>query len=359
MTIIAFIIVLGVLVFVHELGHFLAAKWSGVKVLEFSIGFPPRILSFIRGETRYTIGALPFGGYVKMLGEEEVSNDPRSFGKQSAWKRLLISIAGVVMNVLLAWLILSLLFAVGTTPVVTPSNQIAGEKIEPQIFIANIQKDSPAEKAGLKIGDQLVKAKSDTEEIVFEESAQVSQFTSRNAEKQVNLEIKREGEAKDLSVSLGKKGEAPLGVAIVDQAKIRVTWYKAPYVAAIETGRIIQVTFSFLGNFFKTLFASGQVSDEVGGPIAIFNLSGAAARAGIVVLLQFIAMLSINLALINIMPFPALDGGRLLFILLEKVAGKRVVKEEIENLIHLIGFGFLILLILAVTYKDILRLISK
>lgn len=359
LTIIAFLVVLGILVFVHELGHFLAAKWSKIKVLEFAIGFPPRILSFKKGETQYTIGALPFGGYVKMLGEDESSKDPRAFNNQSAGKRFLVGIAGVLMNVVLAWLILTILFSVGTTPIVTPSNQIGGEKIESQIFIAQIQKDSPADKASLAAGDQLVSGRSQEENVQFDSTEQVSQFTSKNINKEVVFVVKREGKTLEKPVVIGDDKSAPLGVSIVDQAKVRVAWYQAPYVALVETGRIIQVTFEFLGNFFKTLFVSGKVSDEVGGPVAIFNLSGVAARAGAVVLFQFIAMLSINLALINILPFPALDGGRLLFIILEKIAGKKVVKEEIEGIIHTVGFALLILLILAVTYKDILRLIQK
>lgn len=360
LTIIAFVFVLGILIIAHELGHFLAAKWSGVKVLEFSIGFPPRILSFKRGETKYTIGSLPIGGYVKMLGEEEVSKDPRAYNNQSPGKRLLIGVAGVFLNLVLAWIILSIGFAVGMTPLASSSDQIPGKKIKTEIFIAEVMQGSPAEKAGLKAWDTLKSATtSNGETVTFGSASTVGDFTRNHLGQQVTLEVVQDKNTQTKQIEISTNSESPLGIGIVDQSTVRVPWYKAPFVALKETFKMAGVMLDFLRQFFAKLLSSGEVSREVGGPVAIFSMSGMAARAGLMVFFQFIAMLSVNLALINILPFPALDGGRVLFVLFEKIAGKRIIKEEVENIIHLIGFALLILLILAITYKDILRLIGR
>ena len=358
LTIIAFVICLGVLILVHELGHFLAAKAFKVKVEEFSIGFPPRILSFRRGETKYSIGLLIFGGYVRMLGEEESSKDPRAFNNQSAWKRLVISVAGVLMNIILAWLLLTAGFIYGMAPIATPSDLIPGEQVRSQIYIYETKADTPAAKAGLKSGDQIVNIKIDDQVIVPKSLADVSNLTATNLGKTILMEIKRDGQSETLELVLSSEPSAPLGVIIINQAVVRVPWYQAPYVALRETYEITRMTFSFLGSFVKEIFTQGKVSDQVGGPIAIFSMSGAAARAGVIAFIQFVAMLSINLALINILPFPALDGSRALLMVLEQIFRKRVFRENVENIIHTVGFALLILLILAVTYNDIARKIG-
>jgi regulator of sigma E protease len=359
LTIIAFIFVIGILITVHEVGHFLATKASGIKVEEFAIGFPPRIFSFKKKETNYTIGALPFGGYVKMLGEDSYSKDPRAFNNQTPSKRFFVSVAGVMMNFLLAWLLLVVGFSAGMTPIATPSNEIPGRKIKSQIFIAEVQKDSSADKAGLKPGDELIKGTSPSgKTIEFKSINEVSSFTKDNINNEVKLEIKRDNEELGKTVLISNNKEAPLGVGIQDQAVVRVPFYQAPYIAIKEAYKITVLMLSFLGGFISQLFQQGRISDQVGGPVAIFNLSGAAARAGWIALLQFITMLSLNLGLINILPFPALDGSRALFVFLEKIFGKRVIKENVEGLIHTIGFVLLIGLIIAITYKDIIRLIK-
>jgi len=355
LTIIAFIVVLGVLVLVHELGHFIAAKLSGIKVEEFSIGFPPRIFSFKKGETRYTIGALPLGGYVKMLGEDSSSKDPRAFNNQSAIKRLIIGVAGVFMNIILAWFLLTIGFSIGMTPIMSTPEQINGKEVKTEIYVAQVNGGSPAEKAGIEVGDKLVGTSSEN----FKSLNDVVNLTHNNLGKEIRLKVERNKTIQEKTVRLSTDKNGPLGTGLIDQVTIKVPWYKAPLVALEESYRVLKYTFIFLGQFAKQLFTAGTISNDVGGPVAIFTLSGAAARAGIIVLIQFIAILSINLALINILPFPALDGGRVLFILLEKIAGRRIVKEQVEGMIHMIGFVLLILLVLAITYKDIVRLFQK
>ena len=356
LTLISFIIVLGVLILVHEFGHFITAKLFGVKVLEFSIGFPPRILSFKKNETKYTIGLLPLGGYVQMLGEDSVSKDPRAYNNATPGKRALIGIAGVMMNLILAWVILSICFIAGTTPIAMPSSQISGGvEVKPQIFVAEVVSGSAADKAGIKIGDQIIGTDTQT----FENLQAVTDFTKQNAGNKVTLKIKTANIVSNKTLELASGEDAALGVGILDQGIVKVVWYRAPLVAVQESYEIIKYTFSFLGSFIKQLFTTASISDQVGGPVAIYSLSGVAARSGVIVFLQFIAMLSLNLALINILPFPALDGSRVFFIILEKIFGKRIVKEEVEGIIHTLGFAVLILFILAVTYKDIASLVHK
>lgn len=359
LSIVAFIFVLGILVIVHEAGHFFMAKLSGVKVEEFAIGFPPRIISFKRHETRYTIGLLPLGGYVKMLGEEEVSKDPRSFGKQKPGKRFLISIAGVVMNLVLAWIILSVGFAVGMSSLVSDPSSIPGKTISSKVLITDITKDSPAQTIGLEPGDFIKSASVDGVEYQFGTINAFDQFSADNFGKNISLIIDRDGNLITKTVQMSKNKDEALGVSISDQTIVKVAWYMAPVIALRETFYIVKATFVFFQDFFHQLFVARTVSSDVGGPVAIYVFTGMAAKAGWMVLWQFIALLSVNLAFINILPFPALDGGRAVFIVLEKIFRKRIVKEEIENIIHVVGLATLLILVLLVTYRDILRYIIK
>lgn len=356
LTIIAFIIVLSILVLAHEFGHFITAKKSNVKVEEFAIGFPPRLFSIKRGETNYTINAIPIGGYVKMLGELEHSSSARAFENQKPLKRFIIAVSGVLMNLLLAWFVLAIGFSVGMSPLVSSPDSIPGKRLSSEILIAGIQKDSPADKADIKPGDVLNGISYKGEVAQFDSADEVIAFTSSHVNEEINVQIQRDGNTFEKSVMLSSDEDQPLGLGLIDRSIIRVPWYKAPYVALRETYQITKLTIDFLGGFFKNIFTQGSVSDEVGGPVAIYVYTGLAVKAGIMAVLQFIAILSVNLALINILPFPSLDGGRIIFILLEKIFGKKVVKEKVENIIHTIGFAVLIILIISITYKDITKL---
>ncbi|OQA04634.1 MAG: putative zinc metalloprotease [bacterium ADurb.Bin400] len=356
LSLLAFLVVLGILVLVHEFGHFIVAKKLGIKVLEFAFGFPPRLYSKKYGETNYSINAIPFGGYVKMLGELEHSKDKRAFENQSPGKRLLVAVAGVVMNILLAWVILSVGFTVGMPPLVSSADVIPGQKLSSEIVVAEVQKGSPAEKADLKQGDVLLRAKSGEDATDFDEAEDVGAFTKSHPGREIAIVYQRGDEQVEKKIQLQSEGETPLGVAVVERSIVQVPWYRAPYVALRETWEVTKVAFQLLGQFFVNLFSSGKMDENVGGPVAIYVYSGLAVRAGIMIFLQFIAMLSINLALINILPFPALDGGRILFVVLEKILGRKVVKEEVENIIHTIGFALLIALLIAITYRDIVKL---
>lgn len=356
LTIITFILVLGVLIIFHELGHFIAAKKAGVLVEEFAFGFPPKIWSKKYGETSYVINAIPIGGYVKMLGELEKSDHKRAFENQSRFTRFMISIAGVLANIVLAWFILTIGFAAGMAPLVSTPDQIPGKKISTEIVVAEVVKDSPAANAGIEQGGVISNATSPEGAVNFTSLNQFSKFTATHRGETVTFDYKKDDVVSKKEITLSKDQEASLGVLAIEHSIVRVPWYKAPYVALRETYEITAMTFNFLKDFFVKLFSTGKVAEGVGGPVAIYVMTGAVVKIGFMAILQFIAILSVNLALINILPFPALDGGRILFIIFETIARKKVIKERVEQIIHTVGFALLILLIVLITYKDVVNL---
>jgi len=356
-TIITFLIVLGILVFVHELGHFIAAKKSGVIVEEFSIFIPPRIWSKKVGETRYSINLIPFGGYVKMLGEMDESKNPRSYGNQPKFKRLMISISGVLMNILFAWAILTVGFAFGMPPLVSPAKTLPGEKNVEGILVIYVEEGSVAENSGFSKGDLIYSATVNGKTLEFASDQELIDFTSSHLGQEVTFDVEISGERKNISATISDNKEAPLGIAPIDNLKVKIPWYQAPYVALRETYMIAKATAEVLGDLFGTLFTKGKIVEGVGGPVAIYSFTSLAVDLGWMIVIQFVALLSVGLAMFNILPFPALDGGRMLFIILESIFGKKVVKESVENIIHLVGFGLLIVLFILLTYNDISRLI--
>ncbi len=359
LTIIASIIILSALVLIHELGHFLTAKKAGVKIEEFAIGFPPKIWSKKIGETDYSINAIPIGGYVRMEGELEEHPSPRAFENQSRFKRFIISISGVVMNLLLAWVILAIGFAVGMAPIVSPAKALPGEILSSKIMIAQVNEDSPAKELGLSAGDIVISATSDGEKFEINNLNDLSKFTKSHKGKLAEFEYEHNKETIVNSVTISEDDEAPLGVISVEQGVVRVPWYRAPDVALRETVKIFELTAVFFQSFIAKLFSTGEVQEGIGGPVAIYAYTGTMVKAGLMAVLQFVAILSVNFALINILPFPALDGGRIIFILSEMIAGRKLIKQKVEHIIHLAGFAILILLIIAVTYNDIVRLIKS
>jgi regulator of sigma E protease len=355
LTIIVFILVIGILVTVHEFGHFIVAKLSGVKVEEFAFGFPPKLLSKRKGETLYILNLFPIGGYVKMLGEDENVNNPRSFSAQPTGKKVAVLVAGVVMNLVLAWVLLTIGFAVGMSPLISSPDSINGQKIKTSVIVAETKKDSPAEKAGLKQGDQIIDINYNGQKIVINQGSEITAFTTSHKGQTIIIDYSRDGEQKSSQATLSSDPTQPLGVAAIDDSIIRVAWYRAPGVALVETAKVFKLTFDFVGGLFKGIFTKGQVSGDVGGPIAIYMYTGMAVKLGVMAVLQFIAILSVNLALVNILPLPALDGGKVLFLILRRVMGKHFMQEKVENLIHTIGFALLIGLMILLTIKDIKR----
>ncbi len=345
LTIIVFIIILGVLVFVHEFGHFMMAKINKIGVEEFAFGFPPKLICKKIGETNYCINAIPLGGYVRLIGEEEKSNAKNSFTKKSFIGKASVIVAGVVMNFILAGFLLGFTFIKGTTPIVSDPSNLPGEK-NTQVGIYEVEKGGVADLAGIASGDIFLDFKSVQE---------LTEFTASNLGKQVNLSYKHYQEEKMATVVLPEK-QAPLGVTVIDLTTVKMPFFKAIYHGFIEAGKIAQYMLIFLKDMFFELFhGKTDLAQNISGPVGIYKITGEAIKLGWSTVIKIAALLSVNLALINILPLPALDGGKLLFIGLERVFRKKVIREEVENIIHLVGFALLIFLMILITYRDIFR----
>ncbi len=366
-TIILFIVILGLLVFVHESGHFFIAKRSGMKVDEFGFGFPPRMFGIqkVGGKWRivwghrtpdstqstiYSINWIPLGGFVKIVGENnEGENDPQSFINKPFFPRLLTLLGGVLMNVVLAWVLFSIGFATGLPAAVDSGAELPkGARLEnQQVLIARVLEDSPAAKAGLESGDII--ASIDGQQ--FGEIGQVQKYIFDNKGKQFEFAVKRFDAAVSTQVqSLAEPpaGQGPTGIGLATQGLLKLPWY-----SAITEG--FKTTFVQLGNIVKGLyevFTTAAGVKSLGGPVKIAQLTGQVADLGFSYLLQFTAFLSLNLAILNALPFPALDGGRVLFLLIEKIRGKRN-NQSVEQFANTAGFVLLLLLMAIITVRDV------
>ena len=383
LTVIIFLLVLSVLVFAHEFGHFMTARRFGVKAEEFGFGFPPRAIGWYKnslgkwrtvfgnksiesldasedetlrpakGKTVYSLNWLPLGGFVKIKGENgDGENDNDSFASKKIWKRIIILAAGVVMNVILAWLLFSIAYLIGL-PVSTDSLGKGAITTDSKVVIAEVVPGSVAEKAGLKMNDyilavdgQTVKNEKDLQDLIGVRGGQeVNLLIKRNTNKDDNIKV----------VPVSNSGRATIGVAIFSAALVRYPFFNAFWEGAKLTIIVLGQIFAAFYGLFKSIFAGHSVIDQFAGPIGIAKITGQAARLGINYLLQFGALLSLNLAVINILPIPALDGGRIFFLLIEKIR-KKPIKKEIEGMIHNFFFLLLIALMLFITYREVVKL---
>jgi regulator of sigma E protease len=370
-TIIIFILVLSLLVFVHEFGHFWTARRFGLKPKEFGFGMPPRAFGIykdkegkwkkVRGgkevkdasDTIYSVNWLPLGGFVALGEDDTDTDDPNHFHNKPAWQRSIILLAGVTMNIVLAGVLISFGFMVGLPQTIEGADESA--KISNrQIQIVEVLPGSIAEEAGLKVNDAIVAVDGE----YLEKSENLQEYIDNNVDKEVAYLVRRGQEEITLTLVPEKRedtGRGGVGIGIVDTGIV-----KYPFFQAIWNGfkTTIFLTWFIMVAFFELirglLFGQG-VSVELGGPVRIAQITGDAARMGFAYLINFTALLSINLAIINALPFPALDGGRIIFIILEKIIG-RPVKKELEGTIHYLGFVLLMILIVFITYKDIARL---
>lgn len=356
LTVIIFIIVLAVLIFVHELGHFLAARKNGVRVEEFGLGFPPRIFGIKKGETVYSLNMIPLGGFVKIFGEEgEGKGDSRSFVSKKIWRRTIILLAGVSMNVLLAAAIISLGFGIGLPEIIDDNQNVGGAQVQ----ITQVTPNSPAQTAGIKTGDVLVKIVGQGELNDISRVSAVQNFISENKGKEIIVSLQRGNDIREVKILARvspPSNEGPLGVGLARVVKVFYPWYLAIYEGIKTTFILIFTIVVGLGYLLWQLVSQGRAPGaEVAGPVGIFNLTGQAAQLGFIYLLQLTALLSVNLAIINALPFPALDGGRVLFLIIEKIKGSPV-SEKIEKAIHSAGFALLILLMALITVRDVIKL---
>ncbi len=357
MTAIIFIAVLAVLILAHECGHFIAAKKKGLLVEEFGIGFPPRIFGVKKGETLYSLNLLPLGGFVKILGEDggETEN-PRSFASKSAGTRGLITVSGVVMNFLLAIVLLIIGFFVGLPQAIDQSNAAYANNTEIQIL--DIAAGSPAAKAGIQVGDAIEYLKIGGKNISIKEVSALQNAVSADNGKELIIGVKRGNsffETKTTPRINPPEGEGALGIAIVKTGIIRYPWYKNFWLGTKSAFAIAREVIIGFFDLLKNLFATGRIPSGIAGPVGIAALTGKAASLGFIYLLQLVAVISINLAVLNLVPFPALDGGRLFFLGVEKIKGSKV-NPKIENTVNSAGMILLLILIALITYRDILRL---
>lgn len=359
MTIILFVIILGVLVFVHELGHFLLAKLSGIRVDEFGLGFPPKIASFKKGETVYSINIVPFGGFVRIHGEnlEEVEEDvDRSFSSKNRWWQAAILVAGVTFNLIFAWALISIGFMIGQP---TSVDYVGfGEVKDPEVVVVQTFPESPAFEGGIKIGDVIKGVSANDQELETVSDVSISEFIKNNQDSVIEIEHQRGQELLVTNVT-------PKEGIIEDQKVIGLsfdmigTLKLAPHMAILEglisTIDLTKLVTVELGKFFGNIIIGEGDFSGVAGPVGIVSLVGDASRLGLVHILSFTAIISIHLAIINMVPFPALDGGRLLFVAIEGVT-RKTIPPKVFQYVNLIGFAILILLMIVVTYVDISRL---
>jgi len=358
LTALIFFIVLGVLIFVHEFGHFIFAKKAGMKVEEFGFGFPPRLWGIKKGETTYSINWIPFGGFVKILGEEgEHRNDPQSFSAKPFLAKLKVIVAGVFMNFMLAVVLLMIVNFFGLRiGIIDEQTSYSAE--DKQIQVIQIAENSPAQIAGIRLLDGIMGFEVEGQITLVNNVQKTQDFIKNNAGKAVTILISRDGELveKELTPRLNPpEGEGALGVSLALTGVVSYPWYEAIWRGAYDAGIITINTVIGYGMLFKTLLLKGKLIADVSGPIGIANMTGQAARIGLNYLMQFVALISINLAVLNIIPFPALDGGRAVLIIIEKLKGSPVNKK-IEQGINAVGFALLLMLMIYVTFKDIVRL---
>jgi regulator of sigma E protease len=351
-TFFAFIFVLGILIFVHELGHFLVARLCGIRVEKFSLGFPPKLISRKVGETEYILSWIPLGGYVKLAGEnpeESTGSNPWEFMAKSVWKRALVIVAGPAMNFVLAFFLFwGILFVNGRQEAQLDST-----------VIGQLNPSGPADKAGIKPGDKILSVNG----TLVTNFDQMAEIIYENVEKPVLVKWEREWQVFEKEIITVKEKTYDQNGRPIYIGKIgigpSVTHIRLGLFEALTGGAVM--TYDWCVEIFKVLYGlitGGLSLKTLGGPIFIAQAAGQTAQQGFASLLFFTAILSVNLAILNLLPIPVLDGGHLFFMAIEKVRRKPLsVKQRV--VIQQVGMGFLLVLIIFISYNDILRLFSK
>lgn len=360
MSIILFILILLVLVLVHEAGHFAVAKYFKIRVDEFAFGFPPRLYSIKKGETAYSFNLLPLGGYVKIYGEDanEVQSEDaaRSFVKQHRLVQAAVIVAGVIMNLVLAWVLISSTLAIG---IAAPVDNDEGYAVtNPRLMVTDVSAKGPAAVSGMVGGDYLVSLAEGGETVLATSPDIVSGFIGPREGKSIAVTYEHEGKAVTGTMTpvmgISQKGAA-IGIYMDMIGTLKLPIHKAFYHGAIKTWQYTRLTAVGIYTFVSEAVTGHANFEEVTGPVGIVKAVGAASAVGFANVLLFTALISINLAIINIIPFPALDGGRLLFITIEGVM-RRAIPTRIANYVNVAGFALLMLLMLLVTYHDVVKL---
>lgn len=366
MNIIIFLVILFVLVVSHEFGHFIVAKKTGMRVDEFSFGFPPKLFGVKKGETSYNFNLLPLGGYVKIYGENGDVNDidrDRSFVNKPKYKQALVLVAGIVMNLLVAWVLLSIGFMSGMPSSKSATMDDINLKNE-SLVITSVLKNSPAEKVGLSPGDKILSISAKDDFLINSVNnimpADVQSFISSHGDSVINISVEKNGIEKSLSITPEKvddTGTPKIGISMDIVGKLKLPIHKAIWEGFKSTMFMTWGTIVGFYHLIHDAFLGKADINNLTGPVGIVGVVGNAYSFGFIYLLSFTALISINLAVLNLIPFPALDGGRLLFVLIEKIKGSRI-KPEVAGWVNAIGFGLLMILMLFITYHDVIKLIK-
>jgi regulator of sigma E protease len=368
MSVILFFLVLFVLILVHEWGHFIVAKKTGMRVDEFGIGFPPKLFGIKKGETEYTFNALPIGGFVRIWGENyedktnsdsapiEATDTSRSFNSRPKWAQALVLVAGVTMNILFAWFLFSLTFMIGVPTAVEESAATDAA----QLYIANVLENSPA--AALPAGAIVNQMQVGDQTIINPTPSEFTKFISTTAPAPISVSYTYSDEETTVDIIPAQNvipdqpEQYAVGVSLAMVETTQQSFFEAMLSGLYATGNgLVSITNGLYGLISQSIVGEADFS-QVAGPVGIVGMVGDAAAFGFTALLTFTAVISLNLAVINLLPFPALDGGRLLFVAIEAITKKQIPAVWAGRL-NLVGFGILMLLMIAVTYNDIIRLL--
>ncbi len=364
MTIILFFIILGALVFVHELGHFIAAKKAGIRVDEFALGFPPKVIGKKFGETTYNLNLIPFGGYVKIFGDDaDVMTDlavseadkARSFVAKPKYKQAIVLASGVLGNIIFAWILISIGFISGIPSSI--EGRYSNAVQSPALVITTVLPESPAGKAGLHSGDKILAMSGETTPFIGSDAEEARQYIA-DSKGPIKIEFERGinvAETNVEPVSGLVEGRLAIGVSLDTLGTVRFGFFRSFYEGALMTFDLLREVAVGLLGFIKQAILGQASLNSVTGPVGIAGLVGEARVLGIVYLLSFTAFISINLAVINLLPIPALDGGRLLFLAIEGVT-RRQIPPKFARIVNTTGFILLLLFMAFITYRDIVKL---
>lgn len=352
MTVVLFIIILGILVFIHELGHFWAARRSGVAVEEFGFGFPPRIIGWQRGKTLLSLNWIPFGGFVRLQGEQgDEQRRPDSFSSARFSRQLLVMAAGVLMNAVFAWLLMTVVMVAGikTDGLSIPQDRFI--RHTPVQLEAVVTPKSAADVSGLRNGDAVtaVDGQSLTTTQAIIDYVTAAQYPT------ISVRVERAGQPLTFTVTPKPSSDHPrYGFGVQATTITSYPWYVAPWYGLMATLTLVRQTLVGFGQLIADLVTTAKVSQDVAGPVGIAVLTGQIVQFGFIATLQFMAILSVSLAVVNFLPLPALDGGRALFLLIGKFRG-RPLNQKIEGVIHAVGFYGLILVVILLSIRDVSR----
>lgn len=361
MSILIFIIILLVLVFIHEFGHFITAKWTGMRVDKFAFGFPPKIFSKKIGETEYIINAIPLGGYVSIYGENNEEGDTektsiRAFGNRPWYAQIIVLFAGVFMNMLFAYFIF-IFISFGKLDInVNDIDFLNKIKTNERTMIVDIDKKSPAFMAGLKAGNEIIEIKSLNKIASLKNTTDTVSFIHSHIDNPIAVTYKNNKGIMASTTITGVfgiiNGQKALGLSIERIGRIQTTYSEAIGLGFTRTIDVTKQTLFGFEDLLRHIFEGKKVIDSLSGPVGIAKMVGTASAFGINTLLTFVAVLSINLAIFNMIPIPALDGGRIVMVLFETIF-RRKINMKIFSWVNMVSFALLILLMVVVTIKDI------